>query len=257
MKVYLGSPGAPFLVSRSGMVIEAEGLTRKFAGVTALFGVGLGVEEGESVALLGPNGAGKSTLLRLCATSLRPTAGSLRLFGCDARSTARQVRRRIGFLSHQSFLYPELTAAENLLFYAEMFGVVERKQRIAELLQQVGLLGWVNRPVATLSKGLEQRCALARALLHAPQLLLLDEPFTGLDSDAASMLCRTLAAETARGTTILMATHDLDRAAQVCDRAVVLHRGRVAGVAPIVRDDADAMRCVYEAALGSSQEAGQ
>jgi len=237
------------------MVIEAAGLTRKFAGVTALQGAEFRVAVGESVALLGPNGAGKSTLLRLCATSLRPTAGTLRLFGADARSAPREVKRRIGFLSHHSFLYPELTAVENLLFYAEMFGVGERQQRVDELLQQVGLLGWANRPVATLSKGLEQRCALARALLHGPGLLLLDEPFTGLDTDAAAMLCRTLAAETARGTTVLMATHDLDRAAQLCDRAVVLQRGRIVGESTIVRDDIVATRGLYEAALSLRREA--
>ena len=209
------------------MLLEAQGLTRKFAGVTALAGVDVRVQAGESVAVLGPNGAGKSTLLRLCATALRPTAGVLRLFGTETKESARSARRQIGFLSHQSFLYPDLTVAENLHFYAQMFAVAEARARVVELVERVGLAGFANRPVRTLSKGLEQRCALARALLHAPRLLLLDEPFTGLDSDAAKMLSETLRHEHARGTTVLMATHDLDRGVQLCGRALVLQRGRV------------------------------
>lgn len=207
------------------MLLQARGLTRRFAGVTAVNGIDLKIDAGEAVALLGPNGAGKSTLLRLCATSLRPSAGMLQLFGEDAHESRLQARRQIGFLSHQSFLYPDLTITENLLFYAEMYGAAA--SRVGELIEQVGVRGWANRPVRTLSKGLEQRCALARALLHEPRLLLLDEPFTGLDTQAAEMLSHTLGREQDRGTTVLMATHDLDRAATLCGRAVVLQQGRV------------------------------
>lgn len=209
------------------MLLEARGLTRRFAGITAVIGIDLAIDAGESVALLGPNGAGKSTLLRLCATSLRPSAGTLQLFGNDVHASRRKARQQIGFLSHQSFLYPDLTINENLLFYAQMYDTAAAAIRIADLVEQMGLRGWANRPVRTLSKGLEQRGSLARALLHEPRLLLLDEPFTGLDTQAAEMLSHTLAKERARGTTVLMATHDLDRAATLCGRAVVLQQGRV------------------------------
>ncbi len=231
------------------MLLEAQGLTRKFAGVTALFGVDLRVQAGESVAVLGPNGAGKSTLLRLCATSLQPTAGVLRLFGKEMKESARAARQQIGFLSHQSFLYPDLTVAENLHFYAQMFAVSEARARVAELVDRVGLPGFANRPVRTLSKGLEQRCALARALLHAPRLLLLDEPFTGLDTEAAKMLSQTLRDEHARGTTVLMATHDLDRGAQLCGRALVLQRGRVCADLSITSATTSALESEYARVL--------
>ncbi len=231
------------------MLLEARGLTRRFAGVTAVNGIDLVIDAGETVALLGPNGAGKSTLLRLCATSLRPSAGILKLFGEEAHDSRLKARRQIGFLSHQSFLYPDLTITENLLFYAQMYRTAAAAVRVAELVEQVGLRGWANRPVRTLSKGLEQRCALARALLHAPSLLLLDEPFTGLDAQATEMLSRTLGRERARGTTVLMATHDLDRAATLCGRAVVLQQGRVSADLPLGAELGTPLPEAYAAAL--------
>jgi len=238
------------------MLLEARGLSRTFAGVIALQGIDLEVAAGEAVAVLGPNGAGKSTLLRLCATSLRPTAGTLRLFGRAANDSARAARQQIGFLSHQSFLYPDLTPLENLLFYADMFAVAGARRRVAELIDRVGLGGWASRPVRTLSKGLEQRCALARALLHAPRLLLLDEPFTGLDTDAAGMLTATLRYEHARGTTVLMSTHDLDRAAAVCGRAIVLRRGRACGDLALAEARGDLLLRAYDVLLQSKAERG-
>jgi heme exporter protein A len=137
------------------------------------------------------------------------------------------VRRRVGFLSHQSFLYPDLTATENLEFYARMFGVPRPAGRVRALIERVGLAGWAHRPVRTLSRGLEQRCALARALLHEPQLLMLDEPFTGLDVDASAMLTAMLREAHANGTTLLMTTHDLARGFDICRRAIILNRGQL------------------------------
>src|SRR6266404_5443254 len=169
-------------------VVRAELLTRRFGAVTALEALNLSVGAGESVAVFGPNGAGKTTLLRLCGTLLRPTGGAISLFGVDLRSGQAAVRRRVGVLSHQSFLYPDLTPTENLLFYGRMFAVPDVSTRVPECIDRVGLRGWAHRPVRTLSRGLEQRCAVARALLHTPDLLLLDEPFTGLDVEAATML---------------------------------------------------------------------
>ncbi len=208
-------------------VIETHGLGRRFAGVTALQEVDLSVAAGEAVAVFGPNGAGKTTLLRVLATLLRPSTGVVRLFGQGIRDGGASARQRMGLLSHQSFLYPDLTPTENLQFYARMFRVPSGAERVRALLEQVGLVGWAHRPVRTLSRGLEQRCALARALLHQPELLLLDEPFSGLDIGAVTMLSTTLRQVHARGTTLLMTTHDIERGFEVCTRAVILRRGRL------------------------------
>lgn len=208
-------------------VVQSVGLGRRFAGVTALQGVDLTVTTGEAVAVFGPNGAGKTTLLRILATLLRPSQGALRLFGVPLSDAGTSARRRIGFLSHRSFLYPDLTPAQNLDFYARMFAVPARLERVRGLLDQVGLIGWAHRPVRTLSRGLEQRCALARALVHEPELLLLDEPFSGLDVNAAAMLSKMLRQAQARGTTLLMTTHDSARGFEICSRAVILARGRL------------------------------
>ncbi len=210
-----------------GPVIETRSLARRFAGVTALQEVDLTIAAGEAVAVFGPNGAGKTTLLRVLATLLRPSAGVVRLFGQELQDGGAAARRRTGFLSHRSFLYPDLTPTENLQFYARMFRVPSGGERVRALLDQVGLAGWAHRPVRTLSRGLEQRCALARALLHRPELLLLDEPFSGLDVSAGAMLSATLHEVHASGTTVLMTTHDIERGFEVCGRAIILRRGRL------------------------------
>jgi heme exporter protein A len=204
---------------------------RQFGATQALAGVDLTAAAGEAIALFGPNGAGKTTLLRIVATLLRPSSGTLRLFGRRIGDGGSAARRRIGLLSHQSFLYPDLTPIENLEFYARMFGAPQ--QRVRQLLDAVGLLGWAHRPVRTLSRGLEQRCAVARVLLHTPALLLLDEPFTGLDVDATAGLARLLRDVNRDGTTLLLTTHDLRQGLEVCTRAVVLVRGAIVSDAPV------------------------
>ena len=229
--------------------IETRGLTKTFAGVAALRDFDFRLAPGEAVALFGPNGAGKSTLLRLCATLLRPSRGAVRIFGKDGRDGSMVVRRRIGFLSHQSFLYPDLTPTENLSFYARMFGVENAAQRVAELLDRVGLLGWANRPVRTLSRGLEQRCALARALLHEPDLLMLDEPFTGLDVDASATLRGVLSSAHERGAAVLMTTHDFGQGLASCRRAIILTHGSLAWDGPVAPADRDSFERTYLAAV--------
>jgi heme ABC exporter ATP-binding subunit CcmA len=226
-------------------IVETRGLGRRFAGITAVQGIDFTVTPGEAVAVLGPNGAGKTTLLRMLATLLRPSSGTLHLFGRPLRDGGAAARRRIGFLSHQSFLYPDLTPTQNLDFYARMFGVPAAAARVAELLDQVGLIGWAHRPVRTLSRGLEQRCALARAVLHEPQLLLLDEPFTGLDVQAAAILADMLRQARTRGTTVLMTTHDLARGFELCTRAVILVRGRLAWSGAMTMERREEFEQVY------------
>ena len=236
-------------------VIEAEDVGRQFAGVSALRAVQLRVCRAEAVAVFGPNGAGKTTLLRVLATLLRPSTGTVRLFGETLRDGGAQARRRIGFLSHQSFLYPDLTATENLEFYARMFRLPAGTQRVGALLERVGLTGWAHRPVRTLSRGLEQRCALARTLLHQPQLLLLDEPFSGLDVAAATALSAILREAHAAGTTLLMTTHDIARGVELCGRAVILRRGRLVWDGPIDNTHPEAFERQYLAALQPAEPA--
>jgi heme exporter protein A len=207
-------------------VVRAEGLVRAFGRTPVLTGVDLRVDAGEVVALLGPNGAGKTTLMRILALLLRPAAGRLSLFGAGAPTPT--LRRRIGYVAHETFCYPDLTAFENLAFYAALFRVPEAARRIGELLAWAGLAGAADRPVRTWSRGMAQRLALVRALLHRPDLLLLDEPFSGLDAAAVSALQARLAELAGAGHTVVLTTHDLERAAAIATRFAILHRGRIA-----------------------------
>jgi heme exporter protein A len=226
-------------------LVRAEGLERTFAGARVLAGVDLTVEPGELVALLGPNGAGKTTLLRILATLLRPTRGRLLLFGQEAASRSPDVLRRIGYVGHESACYADLTGAENLAFYAELFGVPDPETRVAELLAWTGLDAASRRPVRTYSRGMAQRLALARALVHRPTLVLLDEPFSGLDPEAMERLEERLRALGAGGQAVVFSAHDVDRTAALATRAVVLRRGRVAW-----SGDATSVGASYRAAVG-------
>jgi heme exporter protein A len=207
-------------------VIDAEDVRKSFGRSLVLRDVTVRVGAGEAVALFGPNGAGKSTLLRLCATLYEPTGGVLKLFGSGARDAS--VRGRIGLLSHQSFLYPDLSARENLVFYARMYGATSPEHTADEWLDRVGLADSAARPVRVFSRGMEQRLALARTLLHGPDLLLLDEPWSALDAAGADLLTALLRSLRGRGTTLVVATHDFERGLAVADRAIILHGGCIA-----------------------------
>ena len=228
-----------------GPPLRAEGVVRGFGGVRVLTGVDLTVEAGEVVVLLGPNGAGKTTLLRILALLLAPTGGRLVLFGTDATRAPTALRRRIGYAGHEISCYPDLSGAENLAFYAQLFGVAEPAARIARLLAWAGLDGVGRRPVRTFSRGMSQRLALARALLHEPDLLLLDEPFSGLDPDAVERLQQQLLELRAAGHSIVLATHDVDRAVPVASRLAILHRGRIAWAHDGRADDAAVIVAAY------------
>ncbi len=183
--------------------------------------------QGEFVTLVGPNGAGKTTLLRILAALTRPTSGTVRIGGLDPRRDGPEVRRQIGFLSHRTLLYGDLTAEQNLRFYARMYDVEEAAARIAHLLERVGLADRRHDLVRTFSRGMQQRLAVARAVLHHPRLLLLDEPYTGLDPRAAQTMTDLMRELAGEGCTILMTTHNLERGLAVGQRIVVLARGRV------------------------------
>ena len=215
--------------------------------MAVLAGVDLVVEGGECVALLGANGAGKTTLLRVLATLLRPSGGRLVLFGEDAARRPTAALRKLGYVGHESSCYGDLTATENLAFFAELYTLPDGARRVAELVEWTGLGAAARRPVRTFSRGMIQRLALARALLHRPELLLLDEPFNGLDPQASGMLEGLLVDLRRAGHAIVLSTHDVPRAAALATRVVMLHRGRIdwdgaagetAGVAIAARFDA-------------------
>lgn len=207
--------------------LEVEGLTKSFGSAAVLRGVNLRVRPGEVLALCGPNGSGKTTLIRILATLSKPTGGRACLAGADLVEEAAQVRRLIGVAGHQTFLYGELTAQENLAFYGRMYGVPELTARIGQLLHRVGLEAQAHQRVDTFSRGMQQRLTLARALLHGPRILLLDEPDTGLDQQGAKMLAEILAAAAAEGCAALLTTHHLERGLALGDRVVILARGRI------------------------------
>ena len=219
------------MIAESGPVvpaIEATGLGKRYGPVVAVESLDLRVTPGESVALFGPNGAGKSTLLQLCATLIRPTAGRLCLFGTNASSSdASALRRRIGFLSHQTFLYEHLTGLENLLFYARLYALPDPASAALEPIRAARLEHRRHDRVGSYSRGMQQRLAIARALMHRPDLLLLDEPFTGLDRPSCARLEATLEEERGAGRTFILATHDFGQGLRTADRVLVLVDGRL------------------------------
>lgn len=214
-----GSPALP--------AIETQGLTKHFGAVAALKRVDLRVSTGESVALFGPNGAGKTTLIRILTLGLKASSGAVRIAGLDPRSDHLGIRQRIGLISHQSLLYDQLTAAENLEFFARLYGVEDPRRRGAELLDTIGLGHRAADPVGMLSRGMQQRVSIARALVHDPPVVFLDEPFTGLDPHAAAMLRTTLDGLRTRGRTVLLVTHNLRQGLELSHRWLLLSRGRI------------------------------
>ena len=179
------------------------------------------------MALLGVNGAGKTTLLRILAGLIKPSAGTVSVLGLDILHDVQRIRRCVGFVAHQSYLYEELTVLENLLFFARMYTVPHAQERVHELLGRVGMQRRAHERVGALSRGQVQRVALSRALLHAPQLLLLDEPDTGLDREGSELIDALLAEHVAMGGSILFTTHLLERVLQQSNRIIVLGSGRV------------------------------
>ncbi|MCA9754190.1 MAG: heme ABC exporter ATP-binding protein CcmA [Candidatus Eisenbacteria bacterium] len=210
----------------SDVVLATEKVTQGYGGPDVLRGVDLELRAGEGLALLGPNGAGKSTLLRLLAGLHKPRKGSISLRGRPFDPSDPDHRRSVGFVSHESFSYEALSAPENLRLAAKLYGLTKTESDITTLLGDLGL-GWASkRPVREFSRGMGQRLSLARALLHDPPILLLDEPFSGLDPSGIESLSELLAARRRGGCAILMTSHDLSHLAPVATRLAWLHRGR-------------------------------
>ena len=212
-------PGAP--------LIEVSKLVKRFGPKVVLRNLEFSVAQGEFVALLGPNGAGKTTFLRILSSLSGPTMGRVRVAGYDLPRQAAAVRQRLGVVSHMPLLYGDLTADENLRFYGRMYGVLALQNRITEVLELVGLISRRRDLVRTFSRGMQQRLAIGRAIIHDPEVLLLDEPHTGLDQDACEMLDAVLKQVASRGRTVVMTSHDLSRVEDMASRFDVLTRGNI------------------------------
>ncbi|MBN2433443.1 MAG: heme ABC exporter ATP-binding protein CcmA [Acidobacteria bacterium] len=225
------------------VLLQIKNVRKHFGHFPALRGISFDVAAGDFISIVGPNGAGKSTLLRCIATLQRPTAGTITFRGRDIFDQTADIRRRLGYMSHTLFLYGELTGQENLNFYARLFDVPHPRERGEALLNQLGLFPYRHHTVRTYSRGMRQRLAIARVMLHEPDIFLLDEPFTGLDQHGGQGLLELLHTVKAQGRTILMISHDLDRALEISTRLHIMVQGKIrdtstirAGEAPLFRD---------------------
>jgi heme exporter protein A len=212
-------------------MIKVRKLVKRFGLKTVLKGMDFSVEDGEFVALIGPNGAGKTTFLRILSSLARPSMGAVSVAGYNLPKEAADVRRRLGVVSHQPLLYVDLTATENLKFYGGMYNLPNLSARIDEVLEMIGLTNRRDDLVRTYSRGMQQRLAIGRAVLHDPNVILFDEPYTGLDQDASAMLDDVLRTVAARGRTVVMTSHDLARTEDLATRFDVLSRGKIAASA--------------------------
>jgi heme exporter protein A len=237
----------------SGPRLEAEGLARSFGAHRAVDRVSFTLEPGEVVALLGPNGAGKTTLLRLLSGALRPTEGVVKLDGRALDIRGPEWQSRVGVLSHQGFLYGHLTARENLRFYADLYALDDVRDRVERGLDAVQLTPRADDPVRAYSRGMRQRLALARTLLHDPDVVLLDEPWTGLDAHAASVLRGVLEALRDGARTVLLVTHNLTEGLALSDRIAIQVRGRWVAQAPSSDFDAVTIHDRYRRAVEGAE----
>jgi len=238
-------------VTDTAPAVAVEQLGKHFGSATALGGIDLTVPAGQFLTVFGPNGAGKTTLMRILATLARPSDGTVFIFGEDTRRASAAVRRRIGLVTHRSLLYAALSAHENVSFFARMFGVPDAAERAAVLLTELGLEHRMHDPVQTYSRGMEQRAAIARALVHDPDVLLLDEPFSGLDPDARARLRELMMPSPDKPRTVILTSHDLSHGADLADRVAILARGHVVFDAPAADIPAGAMAEVYREHTGA------
>jgi heme exporter protein A len=234
-------------------MIEVHRLVKRFGQKIVLRNLEFEVTAGEFVALLGPNGAGKTTFLRILSSLSRPTLGMVQIAGYQLPHQAAAVRRRLGVVSHLPLLYGDLTAEENLAFYGRMYGIENLARRSSEVLDLVGLTARRRDLVRTFSRGMQQRLAIGRAVLHDPEVLLLDEPHTGLDQDASMMLDEALRQVAARGRTVVMTSHDLARAADLAGRFDVLSRGVIQASINASQLPQDGLLAFYRQALENAE----
>ena len=229
--------------------IETKKLTKVFGDRKALDKVSIEVPEGAFLSIFGPNGAGKTTLVRTLATLSRATSGTTLVAGFDAKEEPDKVREHIGLISHNPMLYPDLTAMENLMFTAQLYGVVNAEERVRELLRAVELDHRRFDVVRTFSRGMTQRLSIARALMNDPDVVFLDEPYAGLDPHAVEIF-DGLIEQLRDGRTFVMVSHDLQKGFDVCTHALVLARGRVVSYAPKEDIDFEQFRQLYRETVG-------
>ena len=210
----------------SDPIIQVRDLRKDFGYLQALSGVSFDLNKGEFLTIFGPNGAGKTTLIKVLAGLTRPTSGSAHIDGFDVLESNAELRSQIGVISHTTCLYPDLTAVENLLFYAKLYGLDDPEKRADESIREAGLQLRRHDPVRTYSRGMQQRMAIARATLHDPSVLFLDEPFTGLDLRATNALKDHLHNLHTGKRTIIMTTHDMSCGLELCDRVAIQNKGR-------------------------------
>jgi heme ABC exporter ATP-binding subunit CcmA len=215
-------------IQADGYAIEVKRLIKSYGEHHALRGIDLSVKWGDILAIFGPNGAGKTTLLKVLATLVKPSAGDVSVAGFNLKQDAIMIRRRIGVVTHQTLLYDDLSAYENLRFYGKMYDVSNLRDRISQLVAQVGLESRIHDPVRTLSRGMQQRLAIARALIHDPPVLLLDEPGTGLDQHASAMFANILNSTVNKQRAVLMTSHSLEQGAALSNRIAIMADGKIA-----------------------------
>ncbi len=208
-------------------VIAVTGLTKTFGNLYALRNLSFSLHKGEFLTIFGPNGAGKTTLIRILSTITKASSGEIKIADLSFEDDSEKIRRQIGVIAHQTFLYENLTAEENLRFYGKLYDVKNLSRKIETILSEVGLELRKRDFVRTFSRGMQQRLAIARAMLHEPSILLLDEPYTGLDQHASGMLTNWLKRLRSAEQTILMVTHDLEQGLELADRIAVLVSGQL------------------------------
>lgn len=208
-------------------MISIESLTKTIGEKNILRGITLTVNQGETIGILGPNGAGKSTVLKIIGGLMKPSSGIVTINGLTIKKDPFLVKNKIGFLAHNSYLYDHFSPLENLMFFGKLYQVENCERKAKELIRDVGLTFFMHEPVRSFSRGMVQRLAIARAIIHEPEILILDEPHTGLDQQAVKLLNEVILKMKAKGSTILMVTHDFAQTVETCDRIVIMKQGSV------------------------------
>ncbi len=237
----------------SGEAVNVRGLEKSFGEWPVLWNLDLTVQWGELVAIFGANGVGKTTLLRVLSTQSKPDAGAVQVAGFNPHRNPQAIRRRVGVVAHQTFLYEDLTCQENLIHYGRLFRLDEPRKHADEALSKLGLADRADSRVRTLSNGMQRRLSVARAILHRPQILILDEPEAGLDRESVASLHSLLEEWTGAGLSVIMTTHDLDLGLSWAHRAAVLSGGRIHFPAPDEYKDGAHVRRMLASALEPSR----
>ncbi len=236
-------------------IIEVSGVTKSFGNIEALRGIDLRIKKGEFLTIFGPNGAGKTTLINILSNLMKPSSGTVSIGGINLNDGGDAVRRDIGVISHNTYLYNNLTPYENIRFYGKIYGVDNLEERVHNVIEQVGLKGRMYDQVGTFSRGMQQRLSLARALIHNPSVIFLDEPYTGLDQHAAHLLKVLLNRfHTDENRTTVMTTHNIERGLEMCDQVAIQVRGKILYKETLSKIDRDNFEEIYFAVCKANNQ---